>query len=315
VRSLDTCYCYFPAAAEVPVVVVVVVDTVADIVVAAAAAAALDRWTRTAPSPTSTEAPSTSSTSPPSAAPARRNLKRKTEEEERERERERARSPSAAVAAVAALLPSSRQEAIKAEALTSSPEEEVPVDCTVVAAVVDSLHPRREDWYYTRLVEIAAPSSEVGERLCLFIHQRKGDQNGGTKEEMLCQQAVRAHIFVREEDRALKPDREREKRREKRDAASKIEIVFPGLTHRKSFAAAAAAAEAEAARHRTKKGEVGTRSFEKRLPLTFFFVRVAFFFRRREKKEEREREREREKARALIIERIGNWTLNELENS
>ena len=299
-RSLDTCYCYFPAAAEVPVVVVV--DTVADIVVAAAAAAAVDRWTRTASSPTSTEAPSTSSTSPPSAAPARRNLKRKTEEEERERER--ARSPSAAVAAVAALLPSSRQEAIKAEALTSSPEEEVPVDCTVVAAVVvDSLHPRREDWYYTRLVEIAAPSSEVGERLCLFIHQRKGDQNGGTKEEMLCQQAVRARIFSFAKKIERSNPIEKEKREERREMPlQKSRFSFPGLTHRKSFAAAAAAAaaEAEAARHRTKKGEVGTRSFEKRASsYCFFCTQVAFFFRRRERK------RKREKARALIIERIG----------
>jgi hypothetical protein len=209
---LDTCYCYFPAAAEVPVVVVVVVDTVADIV-AAAAAAAVDRWTRTAPSPTSMEAPSTSSTSPPSAAPARIKLKRKTEEEERER----ARSPSAAVAAVAALLPSSQQEAIKAEALTSSPEEEVPVDCTVVAAVVvDSLHPRREDWYYTRLVEIAAPSSEVGERLCVFIYSPKERRSKRRNEgrDALSASRSRAYIFVREEDRALKPDREREKRRE-----------------------------------------------------------------------------------------------------
>ena len=287
---MDTCYCYFPAAAEVPVVVVV--DTVADIVVAAAAAAAVDRWTRTAPSPTSTEAPSTSSTSPPSAAPARRNLKRKTEEEERERER--ARSPSAAVAAVAALLPSSRQEAIKAEALTSSPEEEVPVDCTVVAVVVDSLHPRREDWYYTRLVEIAAPSSEVGERLCLFIHQRKGDQNGGTKEEMLCQQAVRARIFSFAKKIERSNPIEKEKREERREMPlQKSRFSFPGLTHRKSFAAAAAAAaaEAEAARHRTKKGEVGTRSFEKRASSHCFFVHESLSYLEGEREKGRERKR------------------------
>ena len=60
------------------------------------------------------------------------------------------------------------------------------------------------------------------------------------------------------------------------------------VTHRKSFAAAAAAAAAEAARHRTKKGEVGTRSFEAP-PLTFFVV--AFFFRSRKRKRERERKR------------------------
>jgi len=226
VRSLDTCYCYFPAAAEVPVVVVVVVDTVADIVVAAAAAAALDRWTRTAPSPTSTEAPSTSSTSPPSAAPARRNLKRKTEEEERERERERARSPSAAVAAVAALLPSSRQEAIKAEALTSSPEEEVPVDCTVVAAVVDSLHPRREDWYYTRLVEIAAPSSEVGERLFIYS-PGKGIKTEERRKRCFVSEPF-VHIFSVAKKIECSNPIEKEQRETRRDASSKIEIFFPG---------------------------------------------------------------------------------------
>jgi len=226
VRSLDTCYCYFPAAAEVPVVVVVVVDTVADIVVAAAAAAAVDRWTRTAPSPTSTEAPSTSSTSPPSAAPARRNLKRKTEEEERERERERARSPSAAVAAVAALLPSSRQEAIKAEALTSSPEEEVPVDCTVVAAVVDSLHPRREDWYYTRLVEIAAPSSEVGERLFIYS-PGKGIKTEERRKRCFVSEPF-VHIFSVAKKIECSNPIEKEQRETRRDASSKIEIFFPG---------------------------------------------------------------------------------------
>jgi len=63
------------------------------------------------------------------------------------------------------------------------------------------------------------------------------------------------------------------------------------VTHRKSFAAAAAAA-AEAARHRTKKGEVGTRASEAR-PLIFFFV--AFFFRMIKRKRERERERERKR--------------------
>ena len=227
-RSLDTCYCYFPAAAEVPVVVVVVVvvvDAVADIVVAAAAAA-VDRWTRTAPSPTSTEAPSTSSTSPPSAAPARRNLKRKTEEEERERERERARSPSAAVAAVAALLPSSRQEAIKAEVLTSSPEEEVPVDCTVVAAVVDSLHPRREDWYYTRLVEIAAPSSEVGERLFIYS-PGKGIKTEERRKRCFVSEPF-VHIFSVAKKIECSNPIEKEQRETRRDASSKIEIFFPG---------------------------------------------------------------------------------------
>lgn len=207
---------------EVPVVVVVVVvDTVADIV-AAAAAAAVDRWTRTAPSPTSMEAPSTSSTSPLSAAPARMNLKRKTEEEERERERER--SPSAAVAAVAAillLLPSSRQEAIKAEALTSSPEEEVPVDCTVV----DSLHPRREDWYYTRLVEIAVPSSEVGERLFIYSPGKEIKTEERRKTRFVSKPFVYIFSFAKiERDRT----RVREKREERRDASSKIEIFFPG---------------------------------------------------------------------------------------
>ena len=223
-RSLDTCYCYFPAAAEVPVVVVVVVDTVADIVVAAAAAAALDRWTRTAPSPTSMEAPLTSSTSPLSAVPARMNLKRKTEEEERERER--ARSPSAAVAAVAALLPSSRQEAIKAEVLTSSPEEEVPVDCTVVAAVVDSLHPRREDWYYTRLVEIAAPSSEVGERLFIYS-PGKGIKTEERRKRCFVSEPF-VHIFSVAKKIECSNPIEKEQRETRRDASSKIEIFFPG---------------------------------------------------------------------------------------
>ena len=226
-RSLDTCYCYFPAAAEVPVVVVVVVvvvDAVADIVVAAAAAAALDRWTRTAPSPTSMEAPLTSSTSPLSAVPARMNLKRKTEEEERERER--ARSPSAAVAAVAALLPSSRQEAIKAEVLTSSPEEEVPVDCTVVAAVVDSLHPRREDWYYTRLVEIAAPSSEVGERLFIYS-PGKGIKTEERRKRCFVSEPF-VHIFSVAKKIECSNPIEKEQRETRRDASSKIEIFFPG---------------------------------------------------------------------------------------
>jgi len=226
VRSLDTCYCYFPAAAEVPVVVVVVVvvvDAVADIVVAAAAAA-VDRWTRTAPSPTSMEAPLTSSTSPLSAVPARMNLKRKTEEEERERER--ARSPSAAVAAVAALLPSSRQEAIKAEVLTSSPEEEVPVDCTVVAAVVDSLHPRREDWYYTRLVEIAAPSSEVGERLFIYS-PGKGIKTEERRKRCFVSEPF-VHIFSVAKKIECSNPIEKEQRETRRDASSKIEIFFPG---------------------------------------------------------------------------------------
>ena len=225
-RSLDTCYCYFPAAAEVPVVVVVVVvvvDAVADIVVAAAAAA-VDRWTRTAPSPTSMEAPLTSSTSPLSAVPARMNLKRKTEEEERERER--ARSPSAAVAAVAALLPSSRQEAIKAEVLTSSPEEEVPVDCTVVAAVVDSLHPRREDWYYTRLVEIAAPSSEVGERLFIYS-PGKGIKTEERRKRCFVSEPF-VHIFSVAKKIECSNPIEKEQRETRRDASSKIEIFFPG---------------------------------------------------------------------------------------
>ena len=227
-RSLDTCYCYFPAAAEVLVVVVVVVvgDTVAEIV-AAAAAAAVDRWTRTAPSPTSMEAPLTSSTSPLSAVPARMNLKRKTEEEERERER--ARSPSAAVAAVAALLlllPSSRQEAIKAEVLTSSPEEEVPVDCTVVAAVVDSLHPRREDWYYTRLVEIAAPSSEVGERLFIYSPGKEIKTEERRKRCFVSEPFV--HIFSVAKKIECSNPIEKEQRETRRDASSKIEIFFPG---------------------------------------------------------------------------------------
>jgi hypothetical protein len=65
------------------------------------------------------------------------------------------------------------------------------------------------------------------------------------------------------------------------------------VTHRKSFAAAAA----EAARHRTKKGEVGTRSFEAP-PLTFLSSLSSFEVKKKE-------EREREKARVLIIARIG----------
>jgi len=72
------------------------------------------------------------------------------------------------------------------------------------------------------------------------------------------------------------------------------------VTHRKSFAAAAAEAEAEAARHRTKKGEVGTRSFEAP-PLTFLSSLSSF-------EVEKGRERERESACSYNRE---NWTLNE----
>jgi 2-methylcitrate dehydratase PrpD len=72
------------------------------------------------------------------------------------------------------------------------------------------------------------------------------------------------------------------------------------VTHRKSFAAAAAAAAAEAARHRTKKGEVGTRSFEAP-PLTFLSSLSSF-------EVEKGRERERESACSYNRE---NWTLNE----
>ena len=138
--------------------------------------------------------------------------------------------------------------------------------------------------------------------MCLFT--RKGDQNGGTKEEMLCQQAVRAKKIERSNPI------EKEKRREKRDAASKIEtFLSPVTTHRKSFAAVAAAAavEAEAARHRTKKGEVGTRSFEKRASSYCFFCTSRFLL-----SKEREKKEERESACSYNRE---NWTLNELANS
>jgi hypothetical protein len=302
---LDTCYCYFPAAAEVPVVVVVVVvvvvDTVADIV-AAAAAAAVDRWTRTAPSPTSMEAPSTSSTSPLSAAPARMNLKRKTEEEEREQERERARSPSAAVAAVSALLlllPSSRQEAIKAEALTSSPEEEVPVDCTVVAAVVDSLHPRQEDWYYTRLVEIAAPSSEVGERLFIYSPGKEIKAEERRKRCFVSKPFVYIFSFAKK-IRVLEPDRERAERDETsrlfknrdflpRSRTVKVLLLLLLLLRRRATV--------------RRRGR-WVPAHSRRLLLLFC---CRFLLSKKE-----EREREREKARVLIIARIG--TLNEREN-
>ena len=141
-----------------------------------------------------------------------------------------------------------------------------------------------------------------------ILFTRKGDQNGGTKEEMLCQHAVRAHTYFRLRRRSSAQTRSR-KRREERCRFKNRESV----THRKSFAAvaAAAAAEAEAARHRTKKGEVGTRSFEKRASShCFFCAQVAFFFRRRERK--RKRKRERESACSYNRE---NRTLNELEIS
>ena len=306
-RSLDTCYCYFPAAAEVPVVVVVVVvvvvDTVADIV-AAAAAAAVDRWTRTAPSPTSMEAPSTSSTSPLSAAPARMNLKRKTEEEEREQERERARSPSAAVAAVSALLlllPSSRQEAIKAEALTSSPEEEVPVDCTVVAAVVDSLHPRQEDWYYTRLVEIAAPSSEVGERLFIYSPGKEIKAEERRKRCFVSKPFVYIFSFAKK-IRVLEPDRERAERDETSRLFKNRDFLPRSNTVKVLLLLLLMLLLRRRATVRRRGRWVPAHS--RRLLLLFC---CRFLLSKKE-----EREREREKARVLIIARIG--TLNEREN-
>jgi hypothetical protein len=147
--------------------------------------------------------------------------------------------------------------------------------------------------------------------VCLFIHQRKGDQNGGTKEEMLCQQAVRAHIFSSAKKIERSNPIEKEKREERREMPlQKSRFFFPGLTHRKSFAAvaaAAAAAEAEAARHRTKKGEVGTRSFEKRASSYCFFCTSRFLL-----SKEREKKEERESACSYNRE---NWTLNELANS
>ena len=131
---------------------------------------------------------------------------------------------------------------------------------------------------------------------CLFIHPERRSKRRNEGRHALSASRSCIYIFVRE-DRERQNESEREKRREKR-CLFKNRDFLPPVTHRKSFAAAAAAAaEAEAARHRTKKGEVGTRSFEARLLL--------LFCRRFLLSKEREKGREREKARALIIARIG----------
>ena len=141
----------------------------------------------------------------------------------------------------------------------------------------------------------------------MFIYSPKERRSKRRNEGRDALSASRSRAYFRSRRRSSAQTRSR-KRREKRDAASKIEIVFPGLTHRKSFAAAAAAAEAEAARHRTKKGEVGTRSFEKRLLLLFFlYESLSSFEGERKRKRERERERERESACSYNRE---NWKLD-----
>ena len=134
---------------------------------------------------------------------------------------------------------------------------------------------------------------------CLFIHPERGSKRRNEGRDALS--ASRSYIYFRSRRRSSARTRSR-KSRERRDEMPLQKSRFSSpVTHRKSFAAAAAAA-AEAARHRTKKGEVGTRSFEAP-PLTFFVV--AFFFRSRKRK----RERERESACSYNRE---NWTLNEL---